>query len=85
MEINIDTNFDVDEIMDSIVDEIEESFREYVEKEVEKGHIECECGSNEFDIETWLRNDDLAGAAVCRGCEERIEIDFDTSDLDKLR
>lgn len=86
MDFNVEVDFDESEFKAAVADQIEEMFREHLETEVRRGHIECECGSDSFDIETWYdAADQLQGAAVCRECNERIELDIDTSDIDDLR
>jgi peptide subunit release factor 1 (eRF1) len=84
--MDIEFNFDEDEFRNAIADEVESMFIEYVETEVERGNIECDCGSWSFDVETWKNsNDEYEGAAICRDCNERIELEIDTSDIDALR
>lgn len=84
--MGIDTNFDTDKIMNSIVDEIEKIFIQHVEEQIENGSLDCECGSQEFDVEVWQSsNDSFEGAAICRDCNDRAELDIDTSEIDSLR
>lgn len=86
IDINIDIDFDEDEFRAAFADQAEEMFREWVENEAGDCHIECDCGSRSFDVETWTTaNNALEGAAVCRECNERIPVELDTSDLDALR
>lgn len=83
---NIEDDFDEDVFRESIADRIGDMFRAWVEREAGAGRIICDCGSRSFDVETWkTANGELAGAAVCRVCNDRVDIDIDTSDLNDLR
>ena len=85
-DIDIEIEFDEDDFRDAVADQAEEIFQEWIETEVGDGHIECNCGSTSFDTETWYNgNNDLQGAAVCRECDERIELDIDTSEIEDIR
>lgn len=85
-DIDINIELDEDDFRETVADTAEEAFREWIETEVRDGHIECDCGSTSFDTETWYNgNNELQGAAVCRDCNERINLDIDTSEIDDLR
>lgn len=82
--MDIEMDFDEDDFRNAIKDEIEAAFIEYVETEMGSGDLECDCGARSFDVETWENNGRYEGAAICRDCNERIELDIDTSDIDDL-
>lgn len=86
VEFNINVEFDEKEIQNAIADHAEELVQEWLESEARDGSFECECGSISFDIETWENaNNDIRAAGICRECNDRMEIDVDTSELDELR
>lgn len=86
IEFNVDVDIAEDSIKEAFADAAEDAFREYVETEVGEGNLQCDCGSRSFDVETWSSGSGrIEGAAICRDCNDRIELDIDTSDLDELR
>lgn len=86
MSFDINIDWDEDEFTKAVADHAEAAFLEYVENEVEDGHINCDCGSQSFDIQTWEKpNGEIKGAAVCRECNDRIPVEVDLSDLEELR
>jgi len=86
MGFDVDINLDEDEFQNAIADQMDELVEEWLESEAGEGHFECDCGSDFFDIKPWR---DAAGAlkasAVCRECNERMEIDVDMSEIEKIR
>lgn len=85
-DINIDVEFDEKEFRNTMIDQIEEHARDWLETEAGNGHIECDCGARSFDVETWTNADGrIEAAGVCRECNERTDIEFDTAELDSLR
>lgn len=79
-------DFDEDAFRNKIADRVEEMFIDYVENQAGDGEIECDCGSRSFDVETWKTGSGgYEGAAICRECNQRINLDIDTSDIDDIR
>jgi len=87
MAIEFDIDVDVDEIKEKMIDAVEEQFIEHVENELGDGGFECEnCEARSFDVETWQTSSgDYGIGAVCRECNERLNVDIDTSKLDEMR
>lgn len=85
MEIDVEVDFDEDEFREAFAEHAKEQFKEWIEGNAGNGGIECDCGSRSFDVETWWGpNDEIKAAGVCVSCNERVEIDVDTSDLDNI-
>lgn len=63
---------------------LEELADAYAEQ-IEQGGIDCPsegCDSEAFDAELWTTDaGGLEGAAVCRGCNSRIDLDIGDSDV----
>lgn len=87
IDFNVDIELDEDSFRNTIADVAEEAFIEYVETEAGNGDLECEnCSARAFDVETWKNaNGGFEGAAVCRECNGRMNLEIDTSDIDALR
>lgn len=70
--------------MSGIGDDLREAMAENIEEQIEQGAIECPtdgCDSNYFDAEVGVTDSGgFEGAAVCRECNTRIELDLEDSD-----
>lgn len=77
--IDIEANVDID------TNDFLESFADAYAKQLEQGGMDCpadDCGSETFDVEMWVDNDTgIEGAAVCRGCNARIDLNIDDSEV----
>jgi hypothetical protein len=65
-------------------DDLREAMAEKYEKQIEHGGIDCpteDCESENFDAEVWVADTGgFEGTALCRGCNTRIELDFEDSE-----
>ncbi|CAM2927945.1 hypothetical protein [Halobacterium salinarum] len=79
----VDISFDADIDVDRR--EFLQGFAEEYEKKVEQGEIDCPtdgCDSEVFDAEIWLSNQNhLEGAAICKSCNKRIDLNIDDSQV----
>lgn len=77
VEFSIDVDFDGNELRDALA-------KKYA-AQIEEGGIDCkteECESESFDAEMWTTdNGGFEGAAVCRGCNKRFELDLEDSQI----
>jgi hypothetical protein len=77
IEMSIDIDFDERELLDVLADNYA--------AELQQGVIECpaeDCDSDVFDTEIWTtQSGGFEGAAVCRQCNERTELDLDDSQV----
>jgi hypothetical protein len=69
--------------MDFDGDQLREAMAENYAQQIEQGGIDCptdSCDSENFDAEIWTTdNGGFDGAAVCRDCNTRIELDLEDS------
>ena len=77
IDIDIDVDFDRDSLLRAIADNYE--------KQIERGAIDCPnegCPGTAFDAELWIADSGgLEGAAICRDCNDRIDLNIDDSDV----
>jgi hypothetical protein len=86
MGFEISVDMEIDGFEGAVAEGIENSLPDYLEGEASEGVFECECGSTSFDIEAWKSNSgDIEATGVCLECNEQIQIEVDTSDLDSLK
>ena len=86
MVFDIDIEINEDELQNAIINQMDELVEEWLENEAGNGHWECDCGSDFFDVKSWRNADgELKAAAVCRECNERMDIEVDMTELEKLR
>ena len=78
----------IDIELDSIdidTDEMLEELADAYANQIKQGGIDCTsdgCDSKAFDAELWTTDaGGLEGAAVCRGCNSRIDLNIDDSDV----
>lgn len=79
VKISFDADVDIDHR--DFVKNIAESY----EKQIEQGGIDCPtdgCDSESFDAELWVSDENhLEGAAICKSCNERIDLNIDDSQV----
>lgn len=86
IEFSVDIDIDKGEFQAAVADQLDEHVSEWLETDARDGAFECDCGSSSFDIETWNESKgEIKAAGVCRECNERMNIEVDTSEIDDLR
>ncbi|TQQ83611.1 hypothetical protein EGH24_02125 [Halonotius terrestris] len=80
-------DLDPDSLKEKIADAAEDMAVDHIEEQIESGAVECpNCESRSFDAATWKSGSgEYDGSAVCRECNERVELDIDMSNFNKHR
>ncbi len=80
-------DIDPDSLKEKIADAAEGIVIDHIEEQMENGSVQCpNCKSRSFDAATWKRRSgEYDGSAVCRDCNERVELDIDMSNFNKHR
>lgn len=75
MEIEFEVDFDGDGLREALA--------ENYAQQIEEGGIDCpneDCEGESFNAEIWTTDDGgFEGAAICRDCNSRIDLDLDDS------